>query len=95
MPTAARSEIDVDAFLDDLSRLPTIRDWGISLAEVRARLSPGMPLGAAIAAIYDTYAAARGKSRWGDKTPLYMQHLPLLERLFPDARVRPPDPRRP
>src|SRR5262249_24910012 len=31
-------------------------------------------------------AAVRGKSRWGDKTPMYMQRLPLLERLFPDAR---------
>ena len=76
MPTAGGPQLDVDAFLDDLSRLPTIREWGVSLAEVRARLFPGMPLGAAIAAVYETYAAARGKSRWGDKTPLYMQHLP-------------------
>ncbi len=82
----ARPQLDVDGFLDDLSRLPTIRDWGVPLSEVRARLTPGMPLGAAIAAVYETYAAVRGKSRWGDKTPLYMQHLPLLERLFPDAR---------
>ena len=27
----------------------------------------------------------RDKTRWGDKTPLYMQHLDVLERLFPDA----------
>jgi hypothetical protein len=78
--------IDVDSFTDDLRRLPTIRDWEIPLDEVRRRLRPGMPLGAAIAAVYETYAAVRGKSRWGDKTPMYMQRLPLLERLFPEAR---------
>jgi len=80
-----RSAIDVDSFADDLRRLPTIRDWEIPLEEVRRRLRPGMPLGAAIAAVYETYAALHGKSRWGDKTPMYMQRLRLLERLFPDA----------
>src|SRR5437763_15674377 len=39
----------------------------------------------AIAAIFETYAERQGKSRWGDKTPLYMQQLPLLEKLYPDA----------
>jgi sulfotransferase family protein len=78
--------IDVDPFVDDLRRLPTLRDWEVSVEGVRARLRPGMTLGQAIAAVYEQYAADRGKSRWGDKTPMYMQHLPLLERLFPDAR---------
>ena len=54
-----------------------------------------MTLGEAIAAVYEAYAARAGKARWGDKTPMYMQHLALLERLFPDALLRPPDPRRP
>ncbi len=35
-----------------------------------------MPPGDAIAAVYETYAAEQGKARWGDKTPIYMQHLP-------------------
>jgi hypothetical protein len=35
--------------------------------------------------VYETYAAARGKERWGDKTPMYMQRLSMLERLFPTA----------
>ena len=45
-----------------------------------------MTTGDAIAAVFEAYAAERGKPRWGDKTPLYMQYLPLLERLFPTAR---------
>jgi hypothetical protein len=77
--------IDVEAFADDLRRLPTLREWDVPLDQVRARLRPGMPLGEAVAAVYETYAAARGKARWGDKTPMYMAELPLLERLFPDA----------
>jgi Sulfotransferase family len=80
-----RGEIDVDAFLDDLRRLKTLRDWRVPLDDVRGRLEPGMPVGQAIAAVYEAYAARQGKARWGDKTPMYMQHLPLLERLFEDA----------
>jgi len=76
----------VDAFLDDLRRLPTLREWELSPDEVRERLRPGMTLGEAVGAVYETYAAQQGKPRWGDKTPMYMQYLPLLERLFPDAR---------
>lgn len=80
-----RGAIDVEGFVDDLRRLPTLGEWGVSADEVRARLRPGMPVGEAIAAVYEAYAAQRGKSRWGDKTPLYMQYLGLLDRLFPDA----------
>jgi hypothetical protein len=78
--------VDVDDFVDDLRRLPTLREWGVSTDAVRARLRDGMRVGEAVAAVYEAYAEAREKSRWGDKTPMYMQHLPLLERLFPTAR---------
>ena len=77
---------DLDEFLDDLRRLPTLREWGVSADDVRSRVAPGTTLGRAIAAVYESYAAKHGKTRWGDKTPMYMQHLRLLERLFPDAR---------
>ena len=80
-----RGSVDPAAFLDDLRRLPTLVEWGLSPDAVARRLRPGMTTGAAIAAVFETYAAERGKPRWGDKTPLYMQHLPLLERLFPRA----------
>jgi hypothetical protein len=80
-----RGALDVERFVDDLRRLPTLREWGVPLGEVRRRLEPGMPLGGAIATVYEVYAALEGKERWGDKTPMYMQHLGLLERLFPTA----------
>jgi len=81
-----RGTVDVDRFVDDLRRLPTLREWGVDPEAVRARVTPGCGTGEAIAAVYETYAAERDKARWGDKTPMYMGHLPLLERLFPWAR---------
>src|SRR5213082_930585 len=74
-----RKRPKVDEFLDDLGRLRTLYDWGIEPDDVRPRLHEGMTTSEAI-------AERQGKTRWGDKTPLYMQQLPLLERLFPDAR---------
>jgi Sulfotransferase family len=81
-----RGRIDRDAFLDDLRRLPTLGEWEVEIADVQARLTPNMELGEAIAAVYLAYAGRFGKPRWGDKTPMYMQHLRTLERLYPDGR---------
>ncbi len=77
--------VDPDEFVDDLRRIDTLTEWDVPLDKVRARLNDGMPIGAAIATVYAVYADERGKPRWGDKTPMYMQNLRLLERLFPDA----------
>jgi Sulfotransferase family len=77
--------VDPDAFIDDVRRLKTVREWGVPLDKLRARLSEGMPIARAIAAIYEVHAEEQGKQRWGDKTPMYMRHLSLLRRLFPDA----------
>lgn len=81
-----RGPVDPAAFLDDLGRLPALAAWGLSPADVAPRLRPGMAPGEAIAAIYEVHAERAGKPRWGDKTPMYMRHLPLLERLFPAAQ---------
>jgi Sulfotransferase family len=81
-----RGPPDPDAFVDDLRRIPTLREWNVDPEDVRRRLPPGVSLGAAVAAVYETCAAAQGKERWGDKTPMYMQHLPLLHRLWPRGR---------
>ena len=74
--------VDADEFVDDVRR---VVEWGLPLDKVRGRLHDGMPVGAAIGTVYAVYAEERGKRRWGDKTPMYMQNLRLLERLFPDA----------
>ena len=82
-----RGPVDPDAFVDDLRRLPTLREWEVPATRCAARLRPGMTAGEAIARrLRGRTRRERGKARWGDKTPIYMQYLPILERLFPDAR---------
>ncbi len=80
------SPVDPDAFLDDLRRLPRLAAWGVSAEGLAASLRPGMSVGEALAATFFAYAAKHGKPRWGDKTPMYMRHLGLIERLFPNAQ---------
>lgn len=36
--------------------------------------------------LYHYFAAKKGKRRWGDKTPMYIQHMPLLAEVFPNAK---------
>ena len=91
---AARA-IDVDAFVDDLRRLTTLRDWDVSVEDVRARLRPGMPLGEAIA------RGLRDLRRRPRQGPLGRQDAdvhaaPAAARAPLAGRaLRPPDPRRP
>ena len=48
------------------------------------RLTPAALLDASTA-----YAAQHGAARWGDKSPIYTRHIPLLAEIFPSA-VRAP-----
>jgi hypothetical protein len=77
---------DRDAFVEDLTRLERVRVWGVDPEDVRARLTERPSFAEAVQSIYQLYAESRSKPRFGDKTPLYMQHLDVLERAFPDAR---------
>jgi hypothetical protein len=77
---------DRDAFLEDVGRLARVKEWGVTPDDVRERLPENASAGDAIRAIYRSYADPRGKSRYGDKTPSYMQSLDLLDRVFPDAQ---------
>ena len=78
--------VDVEAFLDDLRRLPRLVAWEVPVEDFAARLRPGMRTGDAIAAVFSAFAAKHGKPRWGDKTPMDMRHLALIDRLFPGAQ---------
>jgi hypothetical protein len=75
-----------DAFVEDLTRLQRLREWGVDPEDVRARLPERPTFAEAVQSIFQLYAESRRKPRFGEKTPLYMQHLDVLERAFPDAR---------
>jgi hypothetical protein len=81
-----RGVVDPDELLEDVRRLPRLAAWGVPLEDIAARLRTGMTTGEALDAVFHAYAAKHGKPRWGDKTPMYMRHLGLIDRLFPDAQ---------
>jgi hypothetical protein len=56
----------------------------VALRRIRALRNPEFP--AVVEALYMSYADMTGKTRWGDKTPIYVRHIPLLADLFPTAR---------
>jgi hypothetical protein len=76
---------DRERFVGDIGRLARVEEWGVTPADVRDRVSDKPAFAEAIQAIYQAYADARGKRRFGDKTPAYMQRLDVLERAFPGA----------
>ena len=84
----SEDEVDVDAFLQRLAAHKRFEAWGLPVSAVRTELDGirRAPYATAIAAVYRAYARSQGKERWGDKTPRYVEHIPEIDRLFPDAR---------
>jgi Sulfotransferase family len=77
---------DREAIIADLERIARVREWGVTAEDVRRRLPADAAFADVVDAVYGAYADARGKPRFGDKTPAYMQHLDLLNRIWPDAQ---------
>jgi Sulfotransferase family len=77
---------DPEAILDDLGRIARVREWGVTPEDVRRRLPAEPSFRDVIAPVYRAYAESKGKERFGDKTPAYMQHLELLDMVFPGAQ---------
>ena len=79
--------VEVQPFLSELSRYRLFRTWKLPIEEVSALLDrPRATYAEVIDAAYEAYARRRGKVRWGDKTPRYIEHIPFLADLFPAAR---------
>ena len=55
--------VDAEAFLDDVRRLSTLREWGLPASAVGERLRPGMTPGEAIGAIFAAYAGLQSSAR--------------------------------
>ncbi len=68
------------------------RRWGdfhVDSDALLARFLEIKPLNAgdALRAFFDLYAEGQGKPRWGDKTPIYINRMMLIERALPEARM--------
>lgn len=80
--------IDVAETLEALAAHSRFRVWELPIEAVREELgaSTRAPYAEVMAAAYTAYSKSHDKTRWGDKTPRYVQHIPLLAALFPHSR---------
>ena len=76
-----------EGFLSLLAGHPRFARWGLPIEEVTElmRTADADNPAAAVRLLYRAYAASRGKTRWGDKTPRYVRHIPGLAALLPEA----------
>ena len=61
--------------------IPGLQEHAREVAEAAAPDYPGV-----VRAMYEFHARQRGRRRWGDKTPGYIDSLLVLHEMFPDAK---------
>jgi hypothetical protein len=83
-----RGAFDLDRFLTSVQAHPRYRHWGLDDDEVRRRVTHDAPATYpdAVRSLFAAYAAHHGKLGYGDKTPAYVYQVPILARMFPEAR---------
>jgi hypothetical protein len=80
-----------EALFRTVTKLPfrngTWQDFGLDAGEFREQLRRIVPFdwGEGFRVFYRLYAKKQNKPRYGDKTPLYCQHMKAIERLLPEA----------
>jgi hypothetical protein len=84
---SAPRSFDCSAFLDDLYRDERFDLWQLDREQVEQSLarSSSADYADAVRQVFGTWAAVRGKQRYGDKTPVYVLHIERLASLFPEA----------
>jgi hypothetical protein len=82
-----RNGFDITRFADDLIAHGSFQRWTLAEPDVRAALRVARPTNYsdAVRTAFKLYAEGRGKSRYADKTPVFVVHIPLLAKLFPEA----------
>lgn len=84
----SRGKLDPRGLARDIMDTPHFKLWGIPEETVRRRVDAldAPHFADVVEAVFLAYADHHGKTRWGDKTPIYVLSLPLLSGLFPRAR---------
>ena len=79
---------DSEALMADLFNYDRFQRWDVPEERVRERLRADAPADypAAMRSVYGLYAELQGKSRYGDKTPRYVEYVDILAEAFPEAR---------
>ena len=84
--TGAR-DVDVSDYLTKLASHKRYQMWDLPVHTVRTEMGDRdrISYAEAIDATFTAWARVHGKPRWGDKTPRYVECMPLILDLFPDA----------
>ncbi|MEA2497728.1 MAG: hypothetical protein QOH26_133 [Actinomycetota bacterium] len=82
-------EVNVDDYLSALAGHRRFQSWHTDIESVRSLIGPHekVPYSTAIQRTYEAFARQHNKTRWGDKTPRYVENIPQLVTLFPDAQI--------
>jgi hypothetical protein len=83
-----RDTVEVADYLNRLEKHKRFKAWSLPIEQVAEEIGGDVEIvyADAIRATYRAYALSRGKRDWGDKTPRYVERIPFLASLFPDAR---------
>lgn len=82
-----RGTIGKENFLAIVTASPSFPNMTIEVDALRASVDALMPFSVpdALRAFYRLSAARSGKSRFGDKTPTYLHHMPAIQEILPEA----------
>jgi hypothetical protein len=64
------------------------RDWKGEKPDPRQFVDglPDLKPATLLAALYGQYARQKNSARWGDKSPIYSDYVPLIDQIFPQAQ---------
>lgn len=76
-----------DAFVDRIASSFTWADFGLSVDELRSAVGglEAFTPAEGVRTFYRLCAARQNKSRWGDKTPTYTEHIATISKHLPEA----------
>jgi hypothetical protein len=88
LAAVVRDDLTPEQFLSLLERHERFAKWDLPIEEVSQAFEQAGVIDppSAVRALYSTYARARGKPRWGDKTPGYVRQIAGLSGLLPEAK---------
>ncbi|MGH2784115.1 MAG: sulfotransferase family protein [Actinomycetota bacterium] len=82
------SGFDVPGFVRELDRQFDFERWTVGIAEIKAALAADPPAdySDAVRRIFALSAAREGKALYGNKSPVHVRRLDMLDALFPEGR---------
>ncbi|MCH7687688.1 MAG: sulfotransferase [Planctomycetes bacterium] len=79
----------IDRFVKDVLNCRKFETWQLNEVDVREFVKQKRPASYpdALSAVYEWYGLSLGRSfeRWGDKNNYYIDHIPTIHAMFPDA----------